>query len=262
MILANTRLKRILPVLGFGTWELNGQACSEAVENAIHIGYRHIDTAQLYNNEEEVGKGIQQSGVDRSDLFVITKIATDNLQPSRIISSTINSLRKLDMDYIDLLLIHWPIPRMDLKACLEAMFELQTKEYIKYVGVSNFGPELFLEALRFGPILNNQVKFSPYHQQSKNLEIAKAKNKTITAYSPLGRGEVARDQLLSIIGRKYNKTAAQIALRWLVQLGSVSVIPKAASEKHRIENFEIFDFELSKEDMQEIRELGKNTIVE
>jgi 2,5-diketo-D-gluconate reductase B len=260
MIQANTRLKRILPVLGFGTWELHDRGCSDAVESAIHIGYRHIDTAQLYNNEKEVGKGIQQSGVNRSDLFVTTKIATDNLHPSRIISSTINSLRKLDMDYIDLLLIHWPIPRMDLKACLEAMFELQAKEYIKYVGVSNFSPELFLEALKFGPVLNNQVKFSPYHQQSENLEIARAKNKTITAYSPLGRGEAAGDQLLSRIGSKYNKTAAQTALRWLIQLGTVSVIPKAASEEHRIENFNIFNFELSKEDMQEISELDKNIL--
>jgi diketogulonate reductase-like aldo/keto reductase len=260
MLQSNSRINRIMPVLGFGTWELTGPACISGVENAIQIGYRHIDTAQIYGNEKEVGEGIKKAGVGRSELFITTKIARNNLQPTNIIHSTMDSLRKLDLDYIDMLLIHWPLPQMDLKACLESMQILQEKNLVRHIGVSNFSPELFMEAIEKGQVLNNQVKFSPYQQQMKNLELAKAYNKIITAYSPLAKGEISKDETLGEIGKNHDKSAAQVALRWLIQLGHVSVIPKAADEKHRLENFEIFDFELKDKEMKVIRELNKSKI--
>lgn len=251
-----TKLEGIIPVIGFGTWEITGSTCTESVKNALDIGYRHIDTAQMYHNEEEVAAGIKKSSVNREDIFVTTKIATSNLVPKLIRSTTDESLHRLDTDYVDLLLIHWPTPGMDLKACLETMFELKDQGQIKHVGVSNFNPQLFKKALDIGPVVNNQVKFSMYDTQFDNLRVAKERNVTITAYSPLERGDITGDDQLKRIGKKYNKTPSQVELRWLMQLGNVSVIPKAASEDHRVDNFNIFDFELSDEDMEEIRKIA------
>ena len=260
MLQKNSRINRIVPVIGFGTWALTGRACEEATESAIRIGYRHIDTAQIYGNEKEVGKAIKNAGVSRSDLFITTKIATDNLNAHRIKGSTMQSLRKLDVDYIDMLLIHWPVPQMDLEACIESMKLLKERGIVLHIGVSNFGPELFREAIGIGPVLNNQVKFSPYHHQMKNLDVAKENNKIITAYSPLEKGRIAGDTTLSEIGKRHHKSAAQVALRWLIQLGHVAVIPKAGHERHRIENFEIFDFELNNSEIKVIGELDKSKI--
>ena len=255
MLRPTTKLEQIIPVIGFGTWEITGRTCTDSVQNALDIGYRHIDTAQMYQNEEEVGNGIKRSKVKREDIFVTTKIATSHLEPDLIKSTTNESLHRLDMDFVDLLLIHWPVSGMDLKACLETMFELKDKGKIKHVGVSNFNPQLFKKALDIGPVVNNQVKFSMHEKQFENLEIARQRDVTITAYSPLERGSITSDDVLSGIGKKYNKSASQVELRWLIQLGNVSVIPKAASENHRIDNLNIFDFELSDEDMERIRQL-------
>lgn len=249
---ADTKLNNVMPVIGFGTWEITGKACIKSVSDALQMGYRHIDTAQMYGNEKEVGKGIKASKIDRSSVFLTTKIAKDNITPELIKKTTDESLTRLETDYVDLLLIHWPVPGMDLKACLDAMFELRDENKIKHVGVSNFDPDLFKEALDIGDILTNQVKFTPHTGQDANLKIARDNNCIITAYSPLERGSVVKDEKLKQIAEKYKKTVAQVSLRWLIQLGHVSVIPKAESENHRQANLDIFDFELSEEDMKAI----------
>lgn len=254
----DTKILGIMPVLGFGTWEITGELCVTSVRDAINMGYHHIDTAQLYNNEADVGEGIRESNTDRDELFVTTKIATTNLTPEKIKSSTLLSLKNLKVDYIDLLLIHWPTQEMDLKACIETIVELQEKKAVLHIGVSNFSPELFEQAIKIGPIINNQLKFTPYHAQFKNLEIAKNHKKIITAYSPLERGNIVNNTILKNIGKKYQKTAAQITLRWLIQLGTMSVIPKAQSNIHRKENMDIFDFELSEEDLNTISNLNNS----
>ncbi len=251
---ADTRLIDVMPVIGFGTWEITGKTCIKSVSDALLMGYRHIDTAQMYGNEKEVGKGIKASKIDRGTVFVTTKIAKDNLKPELIKRTMDESLSRLDMDYVDLLLIHWPVPGMDLKACLNTMFELRDNEKVKHVGVSNFSPDLFKEALETGDIQTNQVKFSPYTGQDENLKIAHDNDRIITAYSPLERGNIVKDKRLKQIADKYRKTVAQITLRWLIQLGNVSVIPKAESADHRKANIDIFDFELSEEDMNTIAE--------
>lgn len=252
---ANTLLAGTMPILGFGTWEIKGKQCRESVESAINIGYEHIDTAQMYENEHEVGLGIKNSNKSRDEIFLTTKVATSKNTPSGIKESTENSLKKLQTDYINLLLIHWPTPEMDLKACLETMFELKIKGVIRNVGVSNFSPDLFKKALEIGPVVNNQVKFSPYSAQFDTLDVARENGITLTAYSPLERGDVIDNNVLGDIGDKYGKSASQVALRWLIQLGNVAVIPKAQSKEHRIENFEIFDFELDDEDLNMIGSL-------
>ncbi len=256
MLQKNTRINNIIPVIGFGTWKISGDECVQSIEHALDIGYRHIDTAQMYGNEYEVGKGIKYSGVHRNEVFITTKIATDSLAPSAIKKSTLKSIEKLYTDYIDLLLIHWPTPGMDLKACLNSMFELKEEGIIKHVGVSNFNPSLFKEALKFGPVINNQVKLNLHNRQQENLDVANEYQVSITAYTPLERGNIPENDLLVKIGKKYNKMPSQIILRWLIQSGNVSVIPKAANNLHRIENINIFDFELTGQEITEINQIS------
>lgn len=250
----------IMPVIGLGTWEINGSACTESVVTALGLGYRHIDTAQIYGNEKEVGRGIQQSGIDRKEIFLTTKIATSNLTPSRIKITFEESLERLNTDYVDLLLIHWPTGSMNLVDCLTAMFRLRDRGFVRYVGVSNFDPDLFIKSIEIGPVLTNQVKFTPYHEEFENLKVAIMNKKIITAYSPLARGSIINDKILGKIGKKYGKTASQVTLRYLIQMKNISVIPKAVSEQHQRENLSIFDFELSGEDMERIRELSKKPV--
>lgn len=257
---ADYKLLGIMPVIGIGTWEMTGYACTESVISALSLGYRHIDTAQIYGNEKEVGKAMQQSGIKREDIFLTTKIATSNLTPRKIRYTAAESLERLGTEYVDLLLIHWPTSDMNLRDCLKTMFELRDQSLVRYVGVSNFDPHLFREAMDIGPVLTNQLKFSPYHGEFENLKISQEYEKIITAYSPLARGGIANDRTLNKIGEKYGKTAAQVTLRWLIQLGNVSVIPKADSEQHQKENLEIFDFELSAEDADRIKQLSKKLV--
>ncbi len=257
---ADDKILGIMPVIGLGTWEMTGNSCVTGVARALELGYTHIDTAQIYGNEKEVGKGILESGIQRKDIFLTTKVATSNLTPSRIRQSFAASLEKLGTGYIDLLLIHWPTEAMNLEACLETMFELQDEKVLRNVGVSNFDPMLFNEAIGMGSVLTNQVKFTPYHEEFENLRIARKHQKIITAYSPLGRGGIVRDKNLTNIGSKYGKTASQVSLRWLIQLGNISVIPKASSEIHQKENLDIFDFELSAEDMETVKQLSKRLV--
>lgn len=256
---ATDKIQGIMPIIGFGTWEITGSKCIDAVSGALNIGYRHIDTAQIYGNEKEVGKGIMASGVKREDIFLTTKVATGNLTSARIISTTGESLERLGTGYVDLILIHWPTSGMNLKECLDAMFGLREKNLVRNVGVSNFNPALFEKSFESGPVITNQVKFTPYQTEYENLKLARENNKSITAYSPLARGSVANDKVLSEIGQKYNKSASQVALRWLIQLGNIIVIPKASSPKHQLENFDIFDFELTEEDMNSVKQLNKKT---
>jgi diketogulonate reductase-like aldo/keto reductase len=257
---ADDKVLGIMPVIGLGTWEMLGPACTESVINALELGYRHIDTAQIYGNEKEVGKGIQRSGIDREDIFLTTKIATTNLTSSRIRRTAAESMEKLGAGYVDLLLIHWPTESMNLEECLDTMFLLKDQGLVTHVGVSNFDPGLFRKSIELGPVLTNQVEFTPYHEEFENLKVAQENDKIITAYSPLARGGIAGDRTLSRIGEKYGKTASQVTLRWLIQLGNISVIPKAYSNAHQKENISIFDFSLTDEDMEMMKQLGRKVV--
>lgn len=241
-----------IPLLGYGTWDLKGNTCVEGVKDALNMGYRHIDTARMYGNEAEVGEGISKSGVKREDIYLVTKIAPSELNPERIPSVTENSLKKLGTDFVDLLLIHWPSPNMDLEGVLGAMKKLQEKGKIRQLGVSNFSPELVEQSLNVTRVVCNQVEFNPYKLQHENLKKVKEKNMFLTAYTPIAKGKVFKDKTISEIAGTHNKTEAQVTLRWLLQHGRVSVIPKAAGAEHRKSNMEIFDFELSEDEMHAV----------
>ncbi|HWH32859.1 MAG TPA: aldo/keto reductase [Egibacteraceae bacterium] len=234
-----------VPALGYGTWELEGDDCLRGVAAALELGYRHLDTAQVYGNEDLVGQALADSGVAREEVFLTTKVWNSRLEPERVRSTTEDSLRRLRTDYVDLLLIHWPV-RMDiLPQTLEAMRGLQERGLVRHVGVSNFTPAQLREALAHAEVFCNQVEYHPYLGQAALLEVCREQDVLLTAYSPLARGRVLEDPVLREIGEAHGKSAAQVTLRWLVQQPGVATIPKAASRRHIESNLAIFDFALS-----------------
>jgi len=248
-----------IPRLGFGTWRLEGEDCVKGVKTALNIGYRHIDTAQAYKNEEFVGEAISTNKIDRSEIFLTTKIWRDNLRYDDIKSSFEKSLKKLKTDYVDLLLIHWPTEEHDSFAHqLKAFKEIKDAGKAKFIGVSNFTVDQMNHAVKeLGhEIACNQVEYHPFLNQDKVYECAMSHGMFLTAYSPLARGGVMKNEEIIEIGERYGKNPGQVALRWLMQQDNVVAIPKASSEKNIKANFEIFDFELSDSDMLKLSSLA------
>ena len=221
------------------------------------MGYRHVDTAQMYGNEAEVGRGIEASGLTAARLFLTTKVWPDDFAHERVIQKTRESLRKLRTDHVDLLLMHWPGRGVPLEETLGAMRGLQEEGSVLHVGVSNFSPSLVEEASQHAEVFCNQVEYHPYRDQSELLEQARETDYLLTAYRPLSRGGVEGDATLAEIGEAHGKTAAQVALRWLVQQEKVSAIPKATGEDHLESNLDVFDFELSEEEMNRVSSLRR-----
>jgi len=243
-----------IPKLGLGTWQNTGSTCTETVRTALELGYRHVDTAQVYDNEAAVGEGISQSDVDREEVFLTTKVWRSNLRRESVIDSVEESLEKLNVDYVDLLLIHWPHPRVPVAETLAAMAELRDRGVVEHLGVSNFTRAQLVEARDAvdAPIVADQVLYHPYKDQSDLRDYCVDEGVALTAYSPLARGRAIDDPTLSEIGDRYDKSAPQVALRWLVQQQGVVAIPKSTSREHLAANRAIFDFELSDEEMGRI----------
>jgi 2,5-diketo-D-gluconate reductase B len=246
-----------VPALGYGTWMLEGSDCRTGVERALGLGYRHIDTAQIYGNEAEVGEALQAATVDRGDIFLTTKVWNDNLAHDDVIRSTEESLRKLRTDYVDLLLIHWPVRLDILEESLSAMGSLRDGGKVRHIGVSNFVPSQVERALDHTPIFCNQVEYHPYLSQDALRQLAGKHGFMLTAYSPLARGEILRDPVLGGIAEAHGKSPAQVVLRWLVDQDHVSAIPKATSPEHIQANIDIFDFDLSDEERDRIADLDR-----
>ncbi len=246
-----------VPALGLGTYRLTGETCVGAVSLGLSIGYRHIDTAQMYGNEAEVGRGMEGSGVDRSEIFLTTKVWPSDFAHDRVISKTRESLKKLRTEHVDLLLMHWPGDGVPLGETLGAMRELQEEGAVRHVGVSNFSPSLVEEASEHADVFCNQVEYHVYRRQDALLDQARTQDYLLVAYRPLSRGGVERDATLREVGEAHGKTAAQVALRWLVQQEKVSAIPKATSEEHLRSNLDVFDFELTQEEMDRVSALGR-----
>jgi 2,5-diketo-D-gluconate reductase B len=248
-----------MPALGLGTWQLRGRDCADVTRRALDIGYRHIDTAEMYGNEEEVGEAVAAATVARDDLFVTTKIWPNNFRAADARRSAEASLRNLKMDHVDLLLMHWPSETIPLQETLEALARLLQEGKTRAVGVSNFPRALLGRAIEASPcpIACNQIRYHVGMQENALIEFARARGLAVTAYSPLGKGEVAQNRELAEIGRKHRKFAAQIALKWLIDQDGVSAIPKASSEKNLRANLDIFDFSLDDEDRAKIRRMGK-----
>ena len=241
-----------MPALGLGTWDLRGSTCTNNVQAALAMGYRHIDTAAMYGNEEEVGQGIRRSSVDRDDVFLVTKVWYTDLDAEGLKESAEKSLQGLRTDYVDLLLMHWPHETVPLEESLKALAELRKEGKTRHIGVSNFTVDLMEKATDFSdaPVMCNQVEYHPYLSQEPVLECCRRNGAALVAYCPLGRGRIFGDSTLQKIGEKYGKTEAQVALRWLVQQQGVAAIPRSSSQEHIRENAEIFDFCLSDEDME------------
>lgn len=247
-----------IPLLGLGTWDVRGDVCRRIVEQAIRLGYRHVDTAQAYENEREVGEGIRNSGVPRDELFVTTKVWWTQLAPADLLRTTRESLQRLRLDYVNLLLIHWPDPSVPLDQTIAALCKAKRDGMTKHVGISNFPTELIDKAVQYStePIATNQVEMHPYLDQSKVLAACQANGIALTAYSPIVRGKAAGDPVLSKIGRAHRKSEAQVCLRYLVQQ-SVVAIPRTSKLERLTENSEIFDFELTAAEMAEIKSLAR-----
>ncbi|ASQ44774.1 aldo/keto reductase [Legionella clemsonensis] len=242
-----------VPSLGLGTWRLNGAACEEVVEHALEIGYRHIDTAQGYENEAEVGAAIARSGLRREEVWLTSKVWVDDAPLMDLVSVAQKSLERLRVDRLDLLLAHWPPPRSPIERAINALSEVRNRGLTCHTGLSNFTPSQVETALSIDPfLLCNQVEMHPYLRQDRLLAQAKTRDILPVAYCPLAQGRAARDPVLCAIGARRGWTAAQVCLRWLLQRGVV-VIPKATNRAHLLANVAVFDLEqLSDEEMCEI----------
>lgn len=248
-----------IPALGFGTYRLGESEAESMVGEALSVGYRHIDTAQMYRNEAGVGRGIERSGVDRGEIFLTTKVWPEDFRRDDLLSSMHQSLSKLDVDYVDLVLLHLPSRSVPLEETIGALNESRERGDTRHIGVSNFDPGLLSEAagLSDAPLINDQVEYHPFRDQSPVIEAARGMGVSVTAYSPLAKGRVSGDETLREIGRAHGKDEGQIALRWLVQQEDVVAIPKTASPERCRSNFEVFDFELSEEEISSISALAR-----
>lgn len=245
-----------VPALGYGTWQLEGQECRRGVSHALELGYRHIDTAQIYGNEEHVGAGIAAADVPREDIWLTTKVWYEKASADAVKRSTEESLEKLGTSYVDLLLFHWPNESTPMKETLGALAALQEQGLTRHIGVSNFTPTLLKQALELAPIAALQVEYHPYLAQEPLLALCREHGLLFTAYSPLARGKVLEDETLKAIGEAHGKSPVQVVLRWLVDQPQVSAVPKASSAEHRESNLAI-DFELSDDDRKAIDGLAR-----
>jgi 2,5-diketo-D-gluconate reductase B len=247
-----------VPAIGFGTWLVTGQDATDGVRDALEIGYRQIDTARAYENEREVGRGIAESGVPRDQIFLTTKVPHDEATADEVERDAEQSLERLGVDQLDVLLLHWPNGHVPLEETLTAMNKVREDGRTREIGVSNFPAGLLKMALDIAPVFCDQVEYHPFLDQSRLLELARANDVLITAYSPLAHGKVPDDETLRRIGDNHGKTAGQVALRWLLDQPGVSPIPKASSHGRRQENFDVFDFSLTQDERDEIARLPKD----
>jgi 2,5-diketo-D-gluconate reductase B len=249
-----------LPRLGLGTYRMQGDACRAAVESALGLGYRHVDTAEMYANEEAIGAAIASAKVARKDLHITTKVWNENLAPDAMRKAFDSSLKKLRLDHIDLYLVHWPAPRMNLPKMFETLLKLKEEGRTRAIGVANFNIALLktvVEEIKV-PIACNQVEYHVMLDQTPLRKYLKAKSIPLVAYCPLAQGRAASDETLMAIGRKHGASAAQVALKWLLDQDGVAAIPKASRAESQKANLDALNVGLDDEDLQAIASLPKN----
>ncbi len=251
-----------IPSFGVGTFRLTGQTVIDSVRNALDVGYRAVDTAQIYGNEAEVGQAIAESGVPRADLFVTTKIWTDNYARAKLVPSLRESLKKLRTDYVDLTLIHWPAPGngVELPEFMEALAEAKALGLTRQIGISNFNIELTRQAIAAvgkGEIATNQIELSPYLQGHKLTAFLQEQGIAVTSYMTLAYGKVLKDPVLARIADKHQATVAQVALAWALQLG-YAVIPSSTKRENLASNLLARNVKLDAQDMTLIATLERN----
>jgi 2,5-diketo-D-gluconate reductase B len=247
-----------IPAIGLGTMTLKEKVCVDLVAAALRQGYRHLDTAQMYGNEREVGEGLRASGVRREDVFVTTKVWHDRLRAGDLERSVDESLERLKLSSVDLLLIHWPNPAVPLAETISALCKVKRAGLTRHIGVANFTIALLDEATRFAdePLVTDQIEVHPYLDQSKVIAACRRHGLSVTAYCPVARGRVAGDKVLGRIAEANRRSIGQVALRYLVQRG-VIVIPRTSKTERLAENIAVFDFALSDAEMAEIGGLAR-----
>lgn len=245
-----------MPILGFGVYQVEPGETEEVVYNALQVGYRSIDTAAAYMNEEAVGNAIKRSNIAREELFITTKLWIQDAGYENAIKAFEKSMKKLQLDYLDLYLIHQPFG--DIYGSWRAMEELYKQGKIKAIGVSNFQPDRMMDFILHNEIVPavNQIETHPFHQQIENQEFLQKNGVQIESWGPFaeGKNDIFKSEILTSIGKKYNKTVAQVILRWMIQR-EIVVIPKSVRRERMEENFNVFDFELTKQDMETIKQL-------
>jgi 2,5-diketo-D-gluconate reductase B len=249
-----------LPRLGLGTYRMQGDVCRAAVESALALGYRHIDTAEMYGNEDAIGAAIAAAGVVREDLHVTTKVWNENLAPDAIRRAFDTSLKKLKLDHVDLYLVHWPSANMNLPAMFETLLRLKDEGRTRAIGVANFNIALLktvVEEIK-APIACNQVEFHMMLDQTPLRKYLAAKSIPLVAYCPLAQGRAASDETLAAIGRKHGASAAQVALKWLLDQDGVAAIPKASRAESQRANLDALNVGLDDEDIKAIAALPKD----
>jgi diketogulonate reductase-like aldo/keto reductase len=250
-----------MPAIGFGTMQLPHRP-AELVAAAIAAGYRHIDTARKYGTEERVGEGIRASGIARNELFVTTKVTEENAREADFLRSAETSLKALGLNYVDLLLIHWPQPKVPFTETLGALAKAKRSGLTRHVGVSNFTLAMLEEAVHVcpEPLVTNQVEYHAYLPQDRMLAALKRHGMILTAYCPVARGKLLDDPIIGEIAKAREKTHAQICLRWLIQQPMVAAVPRALEEAHIREDLDVFDFTLSDGEMRQISALRRRNI--
>jgi diketogulonate reductase-like aldo/keto reductase len=246
-----------IPAIGFGTSSLGD--CGEVVATALKLGYRHIDTAWKYGTERGVGEGIRASGVGRDEIFLTTKVSHEYLRTDDFAHSVDESLENLGVDFVDLLLVHWPNPEIALNEPIAALAKAKREGLARHIGVANFNIALLDEAIRLcpEPLVNLQAEYHAHLDQTKLIEACRRRGLIFTAYCPLGRGRLLRDPVLADIAARKGRPLAQIALRWLVQQGNIIPIPRSSNPARMAENLGVFDFALSEEEMKRIAALKR-----
>jgi diketogulonate reductase-like aldo/keto reductase len=251
-----------IPAIGLGTMTLKEQVCIDAIATALRLGYRHLDTAERYGNEEWVGEGLRQglaaSGLKREDVFVTTKVYWDKLAPSDFERSVEESLAKLKLPWVDLLLIHWNNPKVALTDSISALCAAKRKGQTRHIGVANFTTAMLDEAVKLAsePLVTNQIEVHPFLDQGKVLAACRKHGVSVTAYCPLARGKVPGNETLERLGKAHGKSASQVALRYLAQQGIIP-IPRTANPDHLAADFAVFDFKLGDDEMAEIATLKR-----
>ncbi|GGD00496.1 aldo/keto reductase [Undibacterium terreum] len=246
-----------IPRLGFGTYGMSGSRLQEILVSALHHGFRHIDTAQMYQNEADVGAAIRASGISRRDVFVTTKVWVGNYPAERFAASVDLSLQNLGTDYIDLLLVHWPRGGVSIAEQIDGLNRAVDAGKVRHIGVSNYNAEMMRSAIEFSkyPIVTNQVEYHPFLDQSVLIETAQANEASLMAYCGMALGRVFKDPVLKEIAMRNKRTIAQVVLRWLIQQPQVVALSRSEKIERVAGNARVFDFELADEDMQTITKL-------
>jgi len=248
-----------IPAIGLGTWQLRSEACSDALRWGLAAGYRHVDTAAMYDNEEAVGAGLKASGLARDEVFVTTKVWYTDIAPGALERSAEASLRRLGLDQVDLLLIHWPSAEIPLADSMKALANAKRRGLTRHIGVSNFSAKRVEQAVAAcdEPLAANQCEYHPYLNQDRVRAACRRHGLAFTSYCPLGKGELIRDPVVQAIARAHEKTPAQVILRWHVQQPATVAIPKSGNRERIAENLDVFDFALTEDEMRRIEGLAR-----